>query len=63
MDKLFLLTYTCVKEDGVRHLCHAWFETEDEMREFVKRMRGSGGAFETDISIEILQYRDIELQA
>ena len=35
MDKFFLLTYTCVEDDGQRHLRHAWFETADDIMKFV----------------------------
>lgn len=56
MDKYFLLTYTKLGYDGLRHLYHAWFATERELRTFVER----SGDVEVDLAIEILSSRKIE---
>lgn len=56
MDKYFLLTYTKPGYDGLRHLYHAWFATEKELRAFVER----AGDVEIDLAIEIFSYRQIE---
>lgn len=56
MDKYFLLTYTKLGYDGLRHLYHAWFATERELRTFVERL----GDVEIDLAIEIFSYRQIE---
>lgn len=61
MDKRFLLTYTCIGTDGFRHSYNAWFETEQDMQSFVEQEREKGKGFEEDISIEILNYRDVKI--
>lgn len=61
LDKLFLLTYTYVGYDGFRHSCHAWFSTEKEMRDFVKRNENTETEMEIDLAIEILEHRKMEL--
>lgn len=61
MDKLFLLTYTCTGCDGFRHSFHSWFETEAEMKAFVKESKENGRDIEVDLSIEILSHRKVEL--
>ena len=59
MDKLFLLTYTCVGFDGFRHSCHAWFATEEALQSFVKKCEAKGNGFEVDTAIEILSHREV----
>lgn len=61
MDKFFLLTYTCVEDDGQRHLRHAWFETADDMRKFVVCENEKGKKIETDVAIEIMSHRNVSL--
>lgn len=61
MDKFFLVTYTCTGYDGFRHSCHSWFETEEEMRAFVRAARARGNDMEVELSIEIVTYRKIVL--
>lgn len=61
MDKFYLLTYTCVGYDGFRHSCHAWFETEDQMRCFAEKCRAKNDGMEIDLSIEILSHREVDL--
>lgn len=61
MDKFFLLTYTCIENDGFRRSCHAWFATEDDMRGFVEQNTGKENGIEIDLSIEILAHREIAL--
>lgn len=57
MDKYFLLTFTECQYDGFMHSRHAWFETENALREYVETHVG----IEVDLAIEILSYRDIKL--
>lgn len=61
MDKFFLLTYTYIGHDEMRHMGHAWFETEQNMREFVETMCRDGKEPEVDLALEILSYREIKL--
>lgn len=61
MDKFFLLTYTRIYEDGVRHGNHAWFQTEEQLRNYVQKMMQADVGFESDLAIEILDKREIEL--
>lgn len=61
MDKFFLLIYTAVGYDGYRHSCHAWFETEEELRAFATGDNAKKTELETELAIEILSHRDIEL--
>lgn len=61
MDKRFLLTYTCIGNDGFRHSYNAWFETEQEMRFFVEQKRKEENGFEGDIAIEVLNYRNVKI--
>ena len=61
MDKFFLLTYTCIGYDGLRHLGHAWVETEHEMRAFAEAACKDDREMEVDLAIEILSHREIEL--
>jgi hypothetical protein len=60
MDKLFLLTYTCIAFDGFRRERTAWFASEDEMRVFLNKSAEKGEQPEVDMAIEILSYRTIE---
>lgn len=60
MDKFFLLTYTSIGADGYRHVRHAWFETEEAMKEFVTD--ASSEEIEVDLAIEILSHRIIEME-
>ena len=34
MDKYFLLIYTDIGYDGLRHSYHAWFQTKEELLAF-----------------------------
>lgn len=61
MDKLFLLTYTSVGNDGFRHERNAWFSSEEEMKRFLKKAEEKGEFPEVDMAIEILGYRNIDL--
>ena len=61
MDKLFLLTYTCIGYDGFRHERIAWFSSEGEMKDFLKKSEEKGELPEVDMAIEILSYRNIDL--
>lgn len=61
MDKSFLLIYTAVGYDGYRHSCHAWFETEEELRAFVAGDHAKKTELEAEFAIEILSHRDIRL--
>lgn len=61
MDKFFLLTYTCIGYDGLRHMGHAWFENEEDMKDFVKSSEQEGKEIEVDLAIEILSHREIIL--
>ena len=61
MDKLFLLTYTCIGYDGFRHERTAWFSSESEMKDFLKKSEEKGELPEVDMAIEILSYRNIDL--
>ncbi len=61
MDKFFLLTYTDVGRDGLRHSEYAWFSAEDEMRAFVDEAERAGRAIEVDLALEILSHREISL--
>ena len=60
MDKLFLLTYTCIGYDGYRRERIAWFSSEDEMKVFLKKSTEKGEQPEVDMAIEILAYRSID---
>lgn len=61
MDKFFLLIYTVIGLDGLRHSRHAWFATEDELRAFVSAPENAEKALEVDLAIEVLSHRDINL--
>lgn len=61
MDKFFLLIYTGIGIDSLRHSQYAWFSTEDEMRAFVSAPENAGKAIEVDLAMEILSHRDINL--
>ena len=61
MDKMFLLTYAAVGYDGFRHERHAWFQTEDELRDFVRTEKARDADMEIDLAIEIQAYRPVEL--
>ncbi len=61
LDKLFLLTYTAKGYDGFAHSYHAWFATEEELRSFVCEQKAAGGEIETDLAIEIRDYRSISV--
>ena len=61
LDKQFLLTYTSIGYDGLRHLYHAWFATEVQMREFIKGLQKKDVELEIDQAIEILKYRKLNL--
>lgn len=61
MDKFFLLTYTCIGYDGFRHMKHAWFKSEAELRTFVEICKEQGKKPEIDLAIEIEAYREIVL--
>lgn len=61
MDKFFLLTYTCIDYDGFRHSHHAWFESEMSMQQFIREYKEKDVEFETDLAIEILSHREIQL--
>ena len=61
MDKQFLLTYTCIGYDGFRHERIAWFSSEEEMKDFLKKSEEKGELPEVDMAIEILSYRNIDL--
>lgn len=61
LDKRFLLTYTATGPDGFRHSYHAWFGTEDELMVFVQEERAGGRELETDLAVEILEYRAVSL--
>lgn len=61
MDKYFLLTYTGIGIDSLRHAQYAWFSTEDEMRAFVSAPENAEKAIEVDMAIEILSHRIIDL--
>ena len=54
MDKLFLLTYTCMGNDGFRHERNAWFSSEDEMKDFMKKSEEKDEKPEVDMAIEIM---------
>lgn len=60
MDKLFMLTYTCIGIDGFRHERTAWFASENEMREFLNKSKDKGELPEVDMAIEILSYRNLD---
>lgn len=60
MDKFFLLTYTYIAQDGERHMSHAWFGTERELKDFVEAVKAEGKEPEVDLAIEILSHREIE---
>lgn len=60
MDKLFMLTYTCIGYDGFRHERVAWFSSEAEMREFLSKSKDKGELPEVDMAIEILSYRNLD---
>lgn len=60
MDKLFLLTYTCIGYDGFRHERTAWFSSEGEMKVFLNKSAEKGEQPEVDMAIEILSYRSID---
>jgi hypothetical protein len=59
MDKRFLLTYTILESDGFRHMRYAWFQSEEELRMFLKKANEK--EIETDLAIEILSHREIHL--
>lgn len=59
LDKMFLLIYTCIGFDGMRHSRHAWFLTEEKMKSFVMTNRESRAGFEIELSLEILSYRTV----
>ena len=59
LDKMFLLVYTCVGYDGMRHSYHAWFSTEERMKRFVLKEKQRETGFESELSIEVLAYRMI----
>lgn len=59
MDKLYLLTYTKIGWDGLRHAYHAWFAKEPEMKKFIDEMKLEKCGFEIDTAIEIAQFREI----
>lgn len=59
MDKFILLTYTCIGIDGYRHSRYAWFEAEEEMRQFISRLADK--EIEVDLAVEILSCREIEV--
>ena len=61
LDKRFLLTYTAKGYDGIRHSYHAWFATEEELRAFLTEDASSDKELETDLAIEIGEYRPIDL--
>lgn len=61
LDKMFLLTYTAKGYDGFSHSYHAWFATEQELRAFAEEEAAAGREIETDLAIEIQQYRSIDL--
>ena len=61
MDKFFLLTYTYIEYDGMRRSHHAWFATEESMKQFVREYTKKEVSFETDLAIEILSHREIVL--
>ena len=61
LDKMFLLTYTAKGYDGFTHAYHAWFATEEELRSFVSEEESAGREIETDLAIEIQEYRSISL--
>ena len=55
-DKRFMLTYS---DDGSE--VYAWFDTENELIEFVKQAKKSWKKFKVEDAIEIIQCRNIEL--
>lgn len=61
MDKFFLLIYTWIGYDGLRHSCHSWFGTEQEMREFSESSEAKQKEIEVELAIEILSHREILL--
>ena len=61
LDKMFLLTYTAKGSDGFRHSYHAWFATEEELKSFIRKETDAGKEIETDLAIEIQEYRPIDL--
>lgn len=61
LDKMFLLTYTAKGYDGFVHSYHAWFATEEELRSFVREEKDAGREFETDLAIEIREYRPVSV--
>ncbi len=59
LDKRYLLCYTELDENRIRHSRHAWFLTEEELRRFLeKRIREREA--ETELAVEILCYRELE---
>ena len=56
MDKYFLLIYTDIGYDGLRHSYHAWFQTEEELRRFEQ----ADCRRERELAVEILSCRVLE---
>lgn len=61
MDKLFLLSYAGKGYDGLLHLRHAWFGTEEELKAFVRESERKNDNIEVNLAIEILSWRIIVL--
>ena len=53
MDKYFLLFYTDIGYDGLRHSYHAWFQTKEELLAFEQ----ADCRRERELAIEILRCR------
>lgn len=60
LDKYFLLCYTDLGIDGMRHAYHAWFATETELYRFAEKHM-ERGTFETELAIEITGSRVLPL--
>ena len=59
LDKKYLLSYTDLGKDGVRHSFHAWFLSEAELHKFVEKKK-KRQSFQDEFAIEIKNHRFIK---